>query len=94
MGKFNSLCKLTLSNIGVQALREVKRIENRSGHAKSFSEAIREIHEQVREALNQNALKVKAKDDKTRRDVPFHERDLVMVHINKEIHHKDFPTPL
>ena len=64
-------------------LRKMNGLEKRSGHAEEFAEAMVEVHEHVKQILQQNSSKVKAKADLKRRNVQFQVGNLVMVHLNK-----------
>lgn len=54
---------------GIFELRDVQGLDKRSGHADTFAEAMKEIHQQVRDTLHKNSQKIKARVDQRRRDV-------------------------
>jgi len=68
---------------GLFELRDVQGLDKRSGYADSFAEAMKKIHQQVRDTLHQNSQKIKARVDQRRRDVQYQIGDMVMVHLNK-----------
>ena len=69
---------------GVHELRDLGTTEKRSAYGEVFSNAIRELHEEVNQKLQDNSLKYKARADLIWREVNFEEGDLVMVHQKKD----------
>ena len=54
---------------GVCELRDLEGIEYRSGHAKDFSQTMKEIQEQVKKTIQDNTQKLKAKVDERRKNI-------------------------
>lgn len=69
---------------GVFELRDLQGLDKRSGDANEFTEAMKEVHQQVKDTLQQSIQKVKARVDQRRRDVHYQVGDMVMVHLNKD----------
>ena len=69
---------------GVHELRYLGKTEKRSASDEEFSNAIQELHEQVKQELQDNNLEYKAIADLKRREVNIEEGYLVMVHLRKD----------
>ena len=69
---------------GVHELRYLGKIEKRSADGEEFANAIQELHEEVKQKLQDNNLKYKARADLKQREVNLEEGDLMMVHLRKE----------
>lgn len=75
-------------------LRDITNLQPKSGTTDDMAQPMKEVHEQVRKALQDTSLKVKARVDATKRDVQFSIGDYVMVHLNKERLQKGVPSKL
>ena len=69
----------------VHELRDLGTIEKRSADGEEFANAIWELHEEVKQKLQDSSLKCKARVDLKWREVNFKEGDLVMVHLKNDI---------
>ena len=69
---------------GVHALRDLGTTEKRSEDGEEFANAIRELHEEVKQKLQGSNLMYKARADLRQREVNFEEGDLVMVHLKND----------
>ena len=69
---------------GVYELRKLGDLEHRSVEGESFATTINEIHEQVKQKLQDNNYKYKLRADVKRREVNFEVEDLVLDHLQKE----------
>ena len=58
--------------------------EKSSVDGEEFADAIREMHEEVKQKLQSNNLRYKSREDLKSREVNFEEGELVMVHIKKD----------
>ena len=54
---------------GVCELRDLGGMKYRSGHAKDFSQTMKEIQEQVKQTIQDNTQKLIAKVDERRKDI-------------------------
>ena len=66
---------------GVYELRNLGDLEHRSAEGESFATTINEIHEQVKQKLQDNNYKYKLRADVKRREVNFEVGDLVLAHL-------------
>lgn len=69
---------------GVYELRDMQGIDRRSAQGEDFVVAIRDIHQQVRETLQNNVEKYKERADLKIRDLQFKVGDLMLAHLKKE----------
>ena len=69
---------------GVYELRNLGYLEHISVEGESFATTINEIHEQVKQKLQDNNYKYKLRADVKRREVNFEVGDLVLAHLRKE----------
>lgn len=79
---------------GILELRDLQGFDKRSAQGEDFAVTMKDIHDQVRETLQKNVDKYKAKADERKRDVQFKVGDLVMAHLKKERLPKGQPTKL
>lgn len=79
---------------GIMQLRDITNLQHKSGTSDDMAHSMKEVHEQVRQALQDTSQKVKARVDATKRDVQFAIGDYVMVHLNKEWLQKGVPSKL
>lgn len=69
---------------GVLELRDVKYLDRRSAQVEDFAEVIRDIHQQVKDRLEETLDKCKHTTDRKRRDLQFKVGDMVIIHLKKE----------
>ncbi|GLJ27821.1 hypothetical protein SUGI_0546000 [Cryptomeria japonica] len=69
---------------GVLEIRDVGKMEKKSGNVVDMAQSMKEIHEQVRQALLDISQRIKDKVDENRRDVQFVVGELFMAHLRKE----------
>ena len=69
---------------GVHELRDLGTTEKRSEYGEEFANAIQQLHEEVKQKLQDNNLKYKARAYLKQREVNLEARDLVMVHLKKD----------
>ena len=77
---------------GVHELRDLGKAEKRSVDGKEFSIAMQELHEEVKQKLQNSSLKYKARVDLKRREVNFEVGYLVLAHLRKDIFLKKSTT--
>lgn len=65
-------------------LRDVRDMEKRSALGENFVEHIKDIHDQVKQALQKSPNRYKERVDRSRREVKFKVGDLVMAYLRKE----------
>ena len=65
-------------------MRDLGKAERRSAKGEDFATKVQEIHEQVKQQLQDNNIKYKGRADLKRREVKFEVRDLVLAHLRKE----------
>ena len=70
---------------GVHELRDLGPAEKRSVDGEEFANAIREMHEEVKQKLQDNISKYTTIAYLRQREVNFEEEYLVMVHLKKDI---------
>ena len=69
---------------GVHELRDLGTTKKRISYGEEFANAIKELHEEVKQKLQDKSLKYKARADLKRRGANFEEGYLVMVHLKKD----------
>ncbi|GLJ13208.1 hypothetical protein SUGI_0207710 [Cryptomeria japonica] len=69
---------------GILELRDLPHDGQTSAHGEQFADSMKEVHDQVRLALQRNSQKYKELADKKRRDVQFQIGDMVWVYLRKE----------
>ena len=69
---------------GVSELKDMEQTEFRSAIAEDFAEAMKELHNQVRERLQNSSQEYKHRVDQHRRELQFEVGDLVLAHLRKE----------
>jgi hypothetical protein len=69
---------------GVFELRDSELDETRSASAEDFAEAMKELHSQVKERLQNSSQEYKRKADQHRRQLQFEVGDLILAHLRKE----------
>ena len=69
---------------GVHELRDLGTTKKRSAYGEEFASSIKELHEDVKQKLQDKSLKYKARVDLKRREANFEEGDLVMVHLKRD----------
>jgi hypothetical protein len=65
-------------------LRDLERDEIRSASAEDFAEAMKELHSQVKEWLQNLSQEYKHIADQHRRQLQFEVGDLILSHLRKE----------
>lgn len=79
---------------GVCKLRNLGNQVPNSCYAEDFSQSMKELHDEVKQALTENTKKLKDKVDLKRREVQFGVGELVMVDLNKARMEKGVPTKI
>jgi hypothetical protein len=69
---------------GIFELRDSKWTVTRSASEKEFTEAMKELHSQVKERLHNSSQDYKRRADQHRRQLQFEFGDLVLAHLRKE----------
>jgi hypothetical protein len=69
---------------GISELRDSEQIATRSASAEDFTEAMKELHSQVKEHLQSSSQEYKRKEDQHRRQIQFEVGDLILAHFIKE----------
>jgi hypothetical protein len=69
---------------GVSELKGSEQTEFRSASAEDFIEAMKELHNQVKERLQNSNQEYKHRADQHRRELQFEVGDLVLAHLRKE----------
>jgi len=69
---------------GVSELRDLGKLEQRSADGEDFATAISELHEQVKQNLQDSSYKYKLKADLKRREMNYEVGDMVLAHLRKE----------
>jgi hypothetical protein len=69
---------------GVSELREPEQTETSSARAEEFAEAMKELHEKVKQRLQKSNQEYKRRADQRKRQLQFAVGDLVLVHLRKE----------
>jgi hypothetical protein len=69
---------------GFFELKDSEKNETRSASAEDFAEALKEIHIQVREPLQNLSQEYKCRADQHRRELQFEVGDLILSHLRKE----------
>jgi hypothetical protein len=69
---------------GVSELKYMEQTEFRSASAEDFAEAMKELHNQVRERLQNLSQEYKHRADQHRRELQFEVGDLILSHMRKE----------
>jgi hypothetical protein len=65
-------------------LRDLEQTATRSASAEDFTEAMKELHNQVRERLQKSSQEYKRREDQHRREIQFEFGDLILAHLRKE----------
>jgi predicted nuclease with TOPRIM domain len=65
-------------------LRDSEQDEIRSASAEDFSKAMKELHSQVKERLQNSSQEYKCIEDQHRRQLQFEVGDLILAHLRKE----------
>jgi hypothetical protein len=69
---------------GVSELRDSEQNATRSASAEDFAEAMKELHSQVKERLQNSSQEYKRRADQHRRQLQFEVGDLILAHLRKE----------
>jgi hypothetical protein len=69
---------------GISELRDSEQTVTRSASVEYFAEAMKELHSQVKERLQNSSQKYKRREDQHRRQLQFEVGDLVLAHLRKE----------
>jgi hypothetical protein len=69
---------------GVSELKYMEQTEFRSAGAEDFAEAMKELHSQVKERLQNSSQEYKRRADQHRRELQFEVGDLILAHLRKE----------
>jgi hypothetical protein len=69
---------------GISELRDSEQTATRSASAEEFAEAMKELHSQVKERLQNSSQEYKRRADQNRRQLQFEVGDLVLAHLRKE----------
>jgi hypothetical protein len=70
---------------GVSELRDSQQNEFKSASAEEFAEAMKELHNRVKERLKSSSQEYKCREDQHRREIQFEVGDLILAHLRKEI---------
>jgi hypothetical protein len=65
-------------------LKDVEQTEFRSASAEDFAEAMKELHNRVKERLQSSSQEYKQRADQHRRELQFEVGDLILAHLRKE----------
>jgi hypothetical protein len=65
-------------------LRDSEQNATRSASAEDFAEAMKELHSQVKERLQNSSQEYKHRADQHRRQLQFEVGDLILAHLRKE----------
>jgi hypothetical protein len=69
---------------GIYELRDSEKNVTRSASAEDFVEAMKELHSQVKERLQNSSQEYKRREDQHRRQLQFEVGDLILAHLRKE----------
>jgi hypothetical protein len=69
---------------GISKLRDSGQTATRSASAQEFAEAMKELHSQVKEQLQNSSQEYKRRADQHQRQLQFEVGDLVLAHLRKE----------
>jgi hypothetical protein len=69
---------------GISELRDSEQTATRSASAEEFAEAMKELHSQVKERLQNSSQEYKRRADQHRRQLQFEVGDLILAHLRKE----------
>jgi hypothetical protein len=69
---------------GVSELKDSEQNETRSASAEDFAEAMKELHSQVRDHLQNSGQEYKRRVDQYRRELHFEFGDLILAHLRNE----------
>jgi hypothetical protein len=69
---------------GISELRDLEQTATSSSSAEEFTEAMKELHSQVKERLQNSSQEYKHRADQHRRQLQFEVGDLVLAHLRKE----------
>jgi hypothetical protein len=69
---------------GISELRDSKQTATRSASAEEFTEAMKELHSQVKERLQNSSQEYKRRTDQHKRQLQFEVGDLILEHLRKE----------
>jgi hypothetical protein len=69
---------------GVSKLRDSEHNATRSASAEDFAEAMKELHNQVKERLQSLSQEYKRRADQHRRQIQFKVGDFILAHLRKE----------
>jgi hypothetical protein len=65
-------------------LRDLEQNATRSASAEDFAEAMKELHNQVKERLHNSSQEYKCRADQHKRQLQFEVGDLILAHLRKE----------
>jgi hypothetical protein len=68
----------------VSELKDLEQTEFRSASAEDFAEAMKELHSQVREDLQNLGQEYKCRADQHRQELQFEFGDLILAHLRKD----------
>jgi hypothetical protein len=69
---------------GVSEPKDVEQAEFRSASAEDFAEGMKELHNRIKERLQNSSQEYKRRADQHRRELQFEVGDLILVHLRKE----------
>jgi len=69
---------------GVHELQDLGKLEKRSADGEDFAQAMRNLHEQVKQKLQDSSQRYKRRADARRREVQFNVGDEVLAYLRKE----------
>jgi hypothetical protein len=69
---------------GVSKLKDSEQTEFRSARVEDFAEAMKELHSQVKERLQNSNQEYKCRADQHRQEIQFEVSDLILAHLRKE----------
>jgi hypothetical protein len=68
----------------ISELRDLEQTATRSASAEEFAEAMKELHNQVKEPLQNSSQEYKRRANQHKRQLHFEVGDLVLAHLRKE----------
>jgi hypothetical protein len=69
---------------GISELRDSEQTSTRSTSAEEFAEAMKELHSQVKERLQNSSQEYKHRANQHKRQLQFEVGDLILAHLSKE----------
>jgi hypothetical protein len=69
---------------GVSELRDAEQVEFRSASAEDFAKGMKEIHNRIKERLQNSSQEYKQRADQHKRELQFEVGDLILAHLRKQ----------